>query len=74
MLNPDVVPCSTYSIVFHDEEPEERMAEWNVVHWTMVNTKTGARSGTAVYRSYDRTFGDEYCRQWAEKNNIALDK
>lgn len=37
-----------FEAVYHEEEPNERCAEWCVVEWTETNPETGWRGGRTV--------------------------
>ena len=50
---------SKYTVEFYDGEVDERMPEWNVVRWDVID-ETG-RIGSKVYTSYSMTKGEEEC-------------
>ena len=47
-----------FEAVFHEEEPNERVAEWVVIEWTESNPETGWRGGRRVAR-YGSSYEDE---------------
>lgn len=51
---------NNYEAVYHDEEPDERLAEWSVVHWDTIN-------GTSKMGHSVKKFG-----AWEEKEAQSL--
>lgn len=54
-----------FEAVFYEGEVNERLPEWNVVEWTVVNMDTGAKMGRKVWKTYDMENGEREAREMA---------
>lgn len=50
---------------FYPGEDNERLPEWQVVEWTYTNPKTGGRSGSVVWKSYNMETGEREANEMA---------
>lgn len=42
-----------FEAVFYEGDPDERLPEWHVVEWTVVNPETGAKLGNKIAKFWE---------------------
>ena len=54
-----------FEAVYHEEEPNERSAEWHVVEWTHVSADGKSKHGSKVKAFPDTCIGGEMANELA---------
>lgn len=54
-----------FEAVLYEGEVDERLPEWHVVKWNVVNKETGARMGKTHWKTYDMEFGEQDAKDMA---------
>lgn len=50
---------------YYPGEDGERLPEWQVVEWTVVNPETGGKVGKTHWKTYDMAFGEQDAKDMA---------
>lgn len=48
-----------FEVVYYAGEDGERLPEWQVVEWTVVNPETGGKIGKTHWKTTDMEFGEQ---------------
>ena len=54
-----------FEAVYYEGEQDERLPEWRVVEWTIVNPETGGKVGKTHWKTYDMEFGEREAKEKA---------
>lgn len=48
-----------FEAYYYPGETNERLPEWRVVEWTVINQDTGAKCGNCIWKTYDMVNGEQ---------------